>query len=87
MRVHPVATTTPKLTTQHVLHHSSDFSNAMPSFEASSIRPPSQVGQVVAEYIFSQIEETLQAVLDGPVHVLSRLFTRKGRNIGKSLNY
>ena len=36
---------------------------------------------------FPQIEETLQAVLDGPVHVLSRLFTRKGHNIGKSINY
>jgi hypothetical protein len=52
------STTTPKLTTQHALHHSSDFSNAMPSFEASSIRLPSQVGQVVAEDIFSQIDLT-----------------------------
>jgi hypothetical protein len=33
----------------------------MPSFEASSIRLPSQVGHVVAEDLFSQIEETLQA--------------------------
>lgn len=29
------------------------------------------------------IEMALQAVLDGPVHVLSRLFTKKGHHIGK----
>jgi len=29
------------------------------------------------------IETALQAVLDGPVHVLSRLFTKKGHHIGK----
>jgi hypothetical protein len=85
LREMPSSTTTPKLTTQHALHHSSDFSNAMPSFEKASIRLCSQDGQVVAEDFFSQIEETLQAVLDGPVHVLSRLFTKKGHNIGKSL--
>jgi hypothetical protein len=34
-----------------------------------------------------QIETALQVVLDGPVYVLSRLFTKKGHHIGKIIKF
>jgi hypothetical protein len=40
-------------------------------------------GHVFNEDPSHQIEMALQALLDGPVYVLSRLFTKKGHHIGK----
>ena len=66
------------------MHHSSPGSKVIYSRHVE-IRDEIHVndGHVFNEDPSHQIEMALQALLDGPVYVLSRLFTKKGHHIGK----